>query len=84
MKMYQVIMENSQVVPLIPLSDPPLNGLKIEQFDTEQEAVDFAKSVRNNWEHVYIRKTRSDKLVREFYGDDMYIGDKKTSLKENE
>ena len=84
MKMYQVIMENSQVVPLIPLSDPPLNGLKIEQFDTEQEAVDFAKSVRNNWENVYIKKTGSDKRIREFNGDDMYIGDKRISLKEDE
>ena len=81
--MYWVIMENTTPVPLSPQSDPPI-GLKMKKFDTEQEAVDFAKSVRNNWVHVYIKNTKTNEQVGEFYGDDMYLGDKRISLKKDE
>ena len=81
--MYWVIMENTTPVPLSPRSDPTI-GLETKKFDIEQEAVDFAKSVRNNWDHVYIKNTKTNELVREFYGDDMYIGDERINLEKDE
>ena len=83
MKKYWVIMENIKPEPLNPLSDPPF-GQERKEFDTEQEAVDFAESIRKNWDHVYIKNTETNKLIREIYGNDMYIGDKRISLKEEE
>ena len=69
MKMYCVIMENVIPVPLSPQSDSSA-GLKVKEFDTEQEAVDFAKSVRNNCGHVYIKNTKTDEQIGEFFRED--------------
>ncbi len=54
---------------------------KIKDFDTEQQAIDFAKSERKNWQRVCVHKTGTAKEIVAFHGDNMYVGNKRTRLK---
>ncbi len=67
---------------LVPLSqNPNPRPAKIKKFDTEQEAIVFAKSERKNWQRVCVHKTGTDKEIVAFQGDDMYVDNRRTRLK---
>jgi hypothetical protein len=69
---------------LVPLSENPNpRPAKIKDFDTEQSAIDFAKSERKKWHRVTVHKAGTDREIVAFHGDDMYVGDKRTRLKED-
>lgn len=82
MKKYNVFMYD---IPLAPLTyDTKYRPAETRHFDEENEAVEFAKSERNNWERVTIHQTSDNKQIISFYGNDMYIDSKRTRLKEDE
>lgn len=80
-KAYHVFMYDLALVPLRENPDP--RPAKIKDFDTEKEAIDFAKSERKNWQRVCVHKTVEDKEIVAFHGNDMYVGNKRTRLKED-
>ena len=82
MKAYCVFMYDLALVPLS--ENPNPRPAKIKNFDTEQLAIDFAKSERKKWDRVTVHKTGTDKAIVAFHGDDMYLGNKRTRLKQDQ
>ena len=68
MKAYAVDMHQKGIIPLN--QEPPAE-VKTKGFDTEQEALDFAKDVKNNYDLVRVRKTVPEKVIAEFSKDDI-------------
>lgn len=83
MKAYKVFMFNAAVVPLSENIDPPAGG-EWKEFDDKQDAIEFAKPVRKDWDQVDVRQTKTRKVIVSFHGNDMYAGNKRTRLSEDE
>lgn len=79
MKKYTVFTFNLAIVPLN--KNTKFNGEKLHYFDQEKKAIEFAKSVRNKWDRVYVYLSEGMKEVVSFHGDNMYTGDERVSLK---
>ena len=82
MKNFNVFLFDNTPVPL--QRDTELRISKIEYFDEEDKAVEFAKSMRHKWPRVTVHRTKDNEEIVSFDGDDMYIGDKRTRLSEDE
>jgi len=83
MKAYEVLMLNDNPVSLNKNPDPPV-GSDWKEFDDKQDAIKFAKSVRKNWGQVDVRQTQNNKVIASIQGNDMYEGNKRTRLSEDE
>ena len=83
MKAYEVLMLNENPVSLNQNPDPPEGG-DWKEFDDKQEAIEFAKSVRKDWDQVNVRQTQTNNVIVSFHGNNMYEGNKRTRLSEDE
>ena len=83
MKAYQVHMYNAAVVPLSQNANPPA-GNETKEFDDKQDAIEFAKSVRKTWDQVDVYQTQTNKVIVSFHSNNMYEGNKRTRLSEDE
>ncbi len=57
---------------------------KVEYFDSKDEAVSYAKSQRHSFDAVRVNSTERAEEVIVFRGDDMYQGNKRTRLQNDE
>ena len=83
MKAYQVSMFNASVVPLSQNTNPPA-GCESKEFDDKHDAIEFAKSVRNDWEQVDVCQTQTNKEIVSFHGNEMYEGNNRIRPSEDE
>ena len=81
MKEFHVFMYDLALIPLE--QNPILRPAKIKEFDEKTVATEFAKSQRNNWDRVSVHKRGTETALVAFHGDDMYVGKKRTRLRES-
>ena len=80
MKKYNVFQYNLALSPLE--GNNTRRPSEIEYFDTEEEAIIYAKSKRKNWDRISVNQTKPDKPIVLFHHNDMYIEAKRIRLED--